>query len=484
MFHFRYLINPLRTFALGHNFELLHGGVTSLQQNDTVSVPAHAATGTIKMSGLSLRQNFSWTLVGNIVYAACQWGMLVVLAKIGSPVMVGQFALGLAVTAPTILFANLQLRAVQATDSRHEYFFEDYLGLRLATTAMALALIAVVVIFSGYRSETALVIIAVGVAKAFEAISDVFYGRLQQHERMDRIAKSMMIKGPLSLLALWAGVYFTSSTLWGAVGLAIAWALVLVGYDIRSGKMLRGGDAGAPDIASVGGRPETLRPRWSNKTSFALVKLSLPLGFVMLLISLNANIPRYFIEHYLGERELGIFAAIAYLMVAGSMVVNALGQSASPRLAKHYAAAEAKAFRSLLGKLVAISVLMGIAGVAIVAVAGETILAMIYKPEYAQHVDVFVLVMVAAGLGFVASFFGYAMTAARYFKVQAPLFAIVTVVSMLACLWLVPLYGLLGAAAVLVIAATLQLLGSVSIVVYAIYKLSNCVKGVVAHGSI
>ncbi|MGI6375285.1 MAG: hypothetical protein ACOX3S_04670 [Anaerolineae bacterium] len=25
---------------------------------------------------LSLRANFSWTLVGNVVYAACQWGML------------------------------------------------------------------------------------------------------------------------------------------------------------------------------------------------------------------------------------------------------------------------------------------------------------------------------------------------------------------------------------------------------------------------
>ena len=33
---------------------------------------------------LTLRMNFLWTLAGNVVYAACQWGILVVLAKLGT----------------------------------------------------------------------------------------------------------------------------------------------------------------------------------------------------------------------------------------------------------------------------------------------------------------------------------------------------------------------------------------------------------------
>ena len=31
-----------------------------------------------RYKGLSLRRNFSWNLVGNVIYAGCQWGMLVV----------------------------------------------------------------------------------------------------------------------------------------------------------------------------------------------------------------------------------------------------------------------------------------------------------------------------------------------------------------------------------------------------------------------
>ncbi len=149
--------------------------------------------------GLTLRQNFSWTLAGNVVYAGCQWGMLVVLAKLGNPVMVGQFALGLAVTAPVIMFASLQLRPVQATDARREYEFGHYLGLRLVTTLLALLVIASISLTAGYRRETAMVVLAVGLAKAFESVSDVFYGLLQQAERMDRIAISMMLKGPLTV---------------------------------------------------------------------------------------------------------------------------------------------------------------------------------------------------------------------------------------------------------------------------------------------
>ena len=43
---------------------------------------------------ISLRKNFVWTLAGNIVYSGCQWGMLTIIAKLGNPIMVGQFALG------------------------------------------------------------------------------------------------------------------------------------------------------------------------------------------------------------------------------------------------------------------------------------------------------------------------------------------------------------------------------------------------------
>src|SRR5262245_26234 len=104
---------------------------------------------------LTIRHNFAWTFVGNLVYAASQWAMLAVLAKLGNPVMVGQFALALSISAPVIMFTNLALRQVQATDARRDYSFGIYLGLRLITTALSLLIVAGIVLAAGYRRETA-----------------------------------------------------------------------------------------------------------------------------------------------------------------------------------------------------------------------------------------------------------------------------------------------------------------------------------------
>jgi len=402
---------------------------------------------------ISLRSNFSWTFAGNAVYAGCQWGMLIVLAKLGSPERVGQFALGLALTAPVIMLTNLQLRAIQATDARREYRFGHYLALRLATTALSLLVIAGIA--CGYRLETALVILAVGLAKAFESLSDVFYGLLQAHERMDRIALSMMIKGPLSLVALGLVVYLTASIAWGALALAGVWGLLLIAYDIPNGiRLLDQGD--------------NLRPYWDLPALVRLAWLALPLGIVMMLISLNANIPRYFIEHYLGERELGIFAALAYLMVAGNTVVGALGQSASPRLARYCAEGNAWAFRRLLVKLVGLGAGLGTVGLLLALVAGRFILALLYKPEYAEHAGLFAWLMTVAAVSYVASLLGYGMTAARYFRPQLPLFGLSGAACALGCLWLVPRFGLMGAAWAGLASLIVQLIGSLVINAHAL----------------
>jgi O-antigen/teichoic acid export membrane protein len=414
--------------------------------------------------GLSLRANFSWTFAGNVVYAACQWGMVVLLTKLGSPEMVGQFALGLAITAPIILLANLQLRNIQATDARQEFQFGHYFGLRLLTTALALLVIFGIVLFSGYRWETALVILAIGLAKSFEAISDVFYGLLQQQERMDWISKSLMLKGPLSLVALGVGIYLFGTLIWGVVGMMFAWAIVLITYDYRSGmKISRLVLAKDGVDVYLGGQTAQILPKWEWLTLGRLAYLALPLGIMTMLISLNSNVPRYFIEHYWGESELGIFAAIAYLMVVGRTIVSALGQSATPRLSQYYAAGNFNAFTRLLFKLIGFGIFVGGAIVLLASVVGQEILTYIYQPEYARQ-DVFVLLMVAAAFNYIAFFLNYGMIAARYLLIQIPLFTIVLGIIILVGFWSIPLIGLRGAAVALISGGVVQVLLSILVI--------------------
>ncbi|HET9590216.1 MAG TPA: hypothetical protein VFO91_15630 [Anaerolineales bacterium] len=404
------------------------------------SVPASS-------SGLTLRANFSWTFVGNTVNAAAWFLMTTVLAKLGSPEHVGQFALGLATTAPIFMFATLRLRDVQATDTKQEYLFGDYFALRLITTVLAMLAVVGIVFVSGFQGEMALVILAMGLSKASEAISDAFYGLFMQQERLDRIAKSMIIKAPLSLIGLGLGFYLTGSVFWGVIGLAVARIVIMISYDIRNANLsLKSAEGPTTDGMPV----DLARPRWKAAILVRLAWLTLPLGFVTMLISFNSNIPRYFIEGHFGSYQLGIFAAVAAFQKVAPTVVQALGRSASPRLAKYYAARNARSFRKLTLRLAGIGALLGGAGVLVALIAGRQILTLFYGPEYALP-GLFALLMVGAGIDYIATMLLFVITSARYFRIQLPLQLLTTGAVALACFWLIPSAGLVGAAMALII---------------------------------
>ncbi|MFF2156613.1 lipopolysaccharide biosynthesis protein [Paenibacillus chitinolyticus] len=404
----------------------------------------------------SLKLNFSWTFAGNVVYALCQWGMLSVMAKLGNAQMVGQFALGLAITAPFYMFSNLQLRGILASDSQNQNSFNEYVGLRILASFIAFLLIVLTVFIAGYPLQTAIVIILIGIAKGAESVSDIIFGLLQKNERMDRVAISLMYKGIASLLLLGVLVWVTENIIFGVAGYALAFVGILAVYDLYSSR-----------------RYEKIQPTFSISSLWPLIRISAPMGVVMLLISLNTNIPRYFIESFMSIEQLGFFSAISYVMVAGTTVVGALGQSAVPRLSKYYAGNNKNDFVGLMKKLLIIGFLLGLGGVLIVLFMGENILTIMYRPEYGQYTNVFLLIMIGSGIGYVASFLGYAMTSARKYSIQPYIFLLVLLSSVLSCFWLVPRQGLIGAAWSLIISSVVNLLGSGFVNLKAIRELKN-----------
>ncbi len=166
----------------------------------------------------------------------------------------------------------------------------------------------------------------------------------------------------------------------------------------------------------------------------------------MMLLSLQVNIPRYVIEHRVGAAELGVFAALASLLTAGNVVVSALGQSATPRLATYFHERRIRAFRRLMGILVLLGVALGVAGVAVAVAAGAPLLRLLFGARYADRADVLVVLMGTGLALYLSSLLGYGLTAARRFGIQLPIFTAAALACAGACAVLVPRYGLAGAA--------------------------------------
>ena len=319
------------------------------------------------VSAPPLRISFSWTFAGNVIYAACQFGMLSVLAKLGSPLIVGQYALGLAITAPVFMLTNLQLRGVQATDAHHEYWFADYFTLRIISTLVGALVILLITSFAAYDIATKTVILLVAAAKAVETISDVIAGHLQKFERLDQVARALMIRGTASV-AIFAVVFWVTRNLITTVAaLALAWMAVIALYDFRVVSRL------------LGQHRRFFRFSVDRQTS--LLSISWPLGVVMTLASLNINVPRYILEQKLGTAELGIFASLAYLLTAINLIVIALGQSVCTRMARLFADRDIRQFQTLLWKLILFAAVLGVMALALGLVIGRHVLTLVYRPN-------------------------------------------------------------------------------------------------------
>ena len=401
----------------------------------TVGLAAPGALASPAVRPLSLRSNFAWAVSGNGVYALCQWGMIVALAKFGNSYMVGQFSLGLAVVTPVLMFSNLNLRAVQATDAHRQYGFSEYLWLRLVSTMAAIALIAAIVWFGKYQSRTAAVILALAIAKAIETLSDIHYGLFQLNDRLDQTGRSMILRGLLAVGALSAGLYLTKNVFWACAWVALAWAAVLLGFDVRhGGRLVACTEYHAhPSVRSI--------PRQAQ-----LLSLALPMGIVTTIASVIFHMPRYFVHSFMGEHELGIFSAIAYATGSLTIVGDSLATSAVPRLARLYAGGYVSEFRSLIFRLVAAGCAIGILGVAMTRAGGAWFLTLFYSSDYARQSHIFTILMGAAALHFAASMLTSGITSARWFRIQVPLYALVAGSTAWGCAHWVPTLGLKGAA--------------------------------------
>jgi O-antigen/teichoic acid export membrane protein len=393
-------------------------------------------------SRLSLRANFSWVFAGNLIYSGCSWLVFVVLSKFfATPAPLGKYALGLAIAMPVFGLANLSLRAVLATDAAESFRFREYLTLRLCTTAAGVVGIAALAFAT--RPGSGLLIALVGLVKGVEAIADIFYGLFQRREHMDRIAISQALRGSFGVSVL-IGTLFATGSLPAALGLqAAAGALVVVTVDRRNARRM-----GSASVAPHTSEAESHRAR----RLWQLAALSSPLAVVAFLGALQLNVPRYAVEHFLGEAPLGVFAAVAGLIAAGSTFATAAGATASPRLANYFARAELERFTHLLRRLVALAVALGGSGVLVALVIGEELLGFVYRPEYGAAADVLAVMMVFSLLSYVTGYLGGGVTAMRRFRIQALVhaarLALVTVLS----ITLTHRFGLLGAALALTIA--------------------------------
>jgi len=367
-----------------------------------------------------------WLLSANVFYASCQWLTLVALAKMRPASDLGHFGLALAVVTPVVMVTGFSLRSIQATDVLRRYEFADYLKLRIAANLVGGAIIATAAGLVG--TVTAAILLPLGVAKLAEATSETCYGLAQRHDRMRWVALSKSIRGGLGLAALLAVIGLGGTLAVGTWALAATWAGFLFGVDLPAARALE---------------PILTSPKAS--TLWRLARESAPLGAVNGIFAASQALPRYLLQLSQGAAAVGYFTALFAIIPALDVLAASVGHAAAPRLG-WAAGTDSRRYRALVTRLLGLAGLTGGVLVAGAALGGQRFLSIAYSPAYGAYHGAFVLIVLAGGLTVVNNTAFFALVAARKFSMPLAIQCSGFLVTGLTGAWLVPHFGIGGAA--------------------------------------
>jgi O-antigen/teichoic acid export membrane protein len=419
-------------------------------------------------------KSLSWTLSGNIIYAASQWGVLIILSRLGSPETVGKFSLALSITAPVILFFNLDLRNIQATDANTKFNFNDYLGLRIRTTIIAFIFIIIITLIMSSSLESKLVVVIIALSKSFESISDVIYGFMQYQNRMDIIAKSIIIKGVSSLVVVLFVFSITKNLALSMLALSFVWGFIMLKHDLYNAiKIINEQNTNFNHFENIEYHKLFFFKNQDVRTDIKLIKIAWPLGIVSTITSVIINVPKYMISYFLGDKQLGIFTNLSSLMLIGSTVSVAASQVAIPKLAKYFANRNFRDFLKLSTRVFLSGIAIGVISVTICMFKGDFLLDFIFGHEYEGYGIVLVNLMIGATFAYGLWFMSPTMTAVGQFSIQLPLFIGVLVVAIISSYYLIPTSGLVGAANSFTYSVLAQGIGSLLIVLWTLGRYKN-----------
>lgn len=409
----------------------------------------------------SFIEKFSWTFLSNILYAASQFLILSIIAKVGGPKEVGIFTLSMAIVSPVFLLLNVKLRSVLLTDQKIDNTFIDYFNLRNWTNSISLLLIIIIALFLNLENYLLFSIILLALSKIFEMKSDIYYGLYQKKNRYDLVGVSTLFRGTLSAILAVCSYYIFQTVISVMLSLFISNFIIYLLFDKKKGGKLV--------LNSI----STTERKSEKKNLYSLFFLALPLGVSTVIGSLNTNFPRYLIEAELGLYELGIFSALTYLLIIGNTFLAAISQVVTPKLASLAHNEKYKQFINLLLKIQAIGMFLSILFVFVFYYWGIEIITIIYTEEYAAYHNILMVIVIGIFFLYSSVFLGTAITSLRLFRIQPFINATGLVTTIVSGLIFIKSHGLLGMAFSILLNNIVISISYITCIVYILKKRSS-----------
>ena len=393
-------------------------------------------------------------LLGNGFYAFAQWLQLSFISKLSDTNNLGFYTLALGIISPLFMFSSFQLRALLVTDVQNKFRVNDLFNFRLLMNLLSILIMFVLIFFVNNKHVIVLMMLISG-QKILESFSELFNSKQQKLENMNVLAFSLFLKGFMLMSSVLVSLYFFNSLVLGLVLNIFILTLIILFYDYSYYKKYN---------------HENLFFSINKKSIKNIFFRGLPLGIVLLIISLNANIAKYFLENFEGTNIQAVYSSLSYVLIIGVFVLDALGQAFIPRLSKYFFNNEFVLLKKLSFFFIFMSSLIG--GIVYLGAYffGEEILKILFNDYIATFHVFFSNYMLVSILVFVASSLGYILTAIGEFKIQPFINGVILILNIMLSYFFIKYNGLDGTLSVLGICFSIQILITVLVISRAIKK--------------
>lgn len=377
---------------------------------------------------LAIVQRAKWLLGGNIVFALSQWLILTLIAKICTAQELGEYSYAMSIVAPVFMLTNLQLRPIYVADYNSDkyYDFGSFFSLRFYSNIFGFLIVMFWGVFT--RIDSFWIIAFVAFSKCLEGISDIIYGWYNALDKTELITRSLTIKAIISVIIISCILLLSKSLLYGIIGLFVAYLYVMLVIDFKA----------------INVQKQWLV--WYPQAAKQIIMYALPLGFTVMLVSLQTNLPRYFIEKYDSIESVGVFTVFSYFIVIGGIAINSVCQYLSPQYAQSWHETSKKQFFKLFIISCFIAGFFGLISFITTYFWGGDLLSLIYGNKFNHEIDTLNVVILSGIFTYLSIVNGYTMTSLKIIKVQVPMFLLLLAITFISCFLLIPKYHLIGAA--------------------------------------
>lgn len=373
----------------------------------------------------NLKKDFIWNSLGSTIHAFNSLFFLIIVTRINGLEVAGYFSYGFTLSSIFLVIASFGGRGYQVTDIKKEFNYNTYKSFRYMTTIVSLIISILILLTFKYNTYKYLTIIFLLLVRAFESISDVYFGILQQNNELYKVGKSLFYKSLISLIVFLLIEILFKSLIVAIISSSIINLLFLVFIDIKNVKKIRKGKFKI------------------DKSYYKIIKKTFYFFAFNFLSMFLLNIPRYFIDFNLSDKLQGVYGILIMPATFVILLTQFILQPYAVRLSL-YMKENKKVFKTQINKIFKTIIIISLICILTAYILGISILNFIYGVSFNSYKLHLCIVMIGASFFALNSFLGLIYTIGRKTKYQFIVYLITIFLSFIFSYFLIYNLSLLG----------------------------------------